>query len=206
MANSRMVSVLSVLLASVGMMLSPAHWAEASQAGSVQRPAPSLQMAWTLGSRLSLAAVLYDRGASAEEVNKVFAQASAIGKAMGVDVPPLPSGTGTKAENSAEVLAYLLDKAGGPIARVLNDKYTKAHSDLFELAVKSNMLLMMYGPGDKSAVTIASVIERNGPRVMLPVILWKPVVDLVRGGATYKEVRDAVFKMHTDIAAHLALK
>lgn len=207
MVNFRTASLLSVLLsclASVGMMSWPAHRAEASQAGSVPRPAPTLQMAWTLGSRLSLAAVLHDRAASAEQVNKVLAQASAVGKAMGVDVPPLPARTGSTAEHSAELLAYLLHKAGGPIARVLSDKHSQAHSDLFELAVKSNILLMMYAPGESSAVTIVNVIERNGPRAKLPVVLWKPVVDLVRGSATYQEVRDAVFKMHTDIAAHLA--
>ena len=161
-------------------------------------------MAWTLGSRLSLAAVLHDAGAPAEQVNKRFAAASVIGRALGVEVPPLPSRTGTKAEDSAAILAYLLRGIGEPTIKLLGDKHDAAHSRLFELAVKSNLLLMLYAPGDSLGVTIAKVIERNGPIGRLPEALWKPVVDLVRGGGPFDEVRTAVIKMHTDIAAHLA--
>ena len=131
----------------MGVMLSPAHAAEAAPAAPAQPPAPTtLQMAWTLGSRLSLAAVLQDAGAAADQVNKRFEAAGVIGRALGVEVPPLPSRTGAKTDDSVAILAYLLRDLSEPTIKVLSDKYSAAHARLFELAVKSNLLLMMYGP------------------------------------------------------------
>jgi hypothetical protein len=206
MANQRTVPVTSLLLGcltSVGVMMAPAHAAEAAGAAPPPPAPTTLQMAWTLGSRLSLAAVLLDAGAAAEQVNQRFESAGVIGRALGVEVPPLPSRTGAKTEDSATILVYLLRGVGEPTIKLLGDKYNAAHSRLFELAVKSNLLLMIYAPGDSIGVTIAKVIERNGPIGRLPEALWKPVVDMVRGGGAFKDVRDAVLKMHTDIAAHL---
>ena len=151
-----------------------------------------------------LACALLGCFAAADQVNKWFTRARTLGLLMGVTVPPLPPRTGDKAKDSTTILAYLLSVVGEPAPKMLAERYTAAHARVFELAINSNLLLMLYAPGDSLAHTIAEVIERDGARVRLRAALWKPVVDLVREGVSFNDVRDAVFEMHSDIGTHLA--
>lgn len=191
-------------VAGVVMMVTPGHFVGAAQAASVQSGPPTLSSTWTLGSRLSLAAVLYDANAPAETVDKWFTNARTLGLLMGVTVPPLPTRTEDKVKDSATVLAYILNVVGQPTIKMLGEKYTEGHARVFELAIKSNLLLMLYVPGDSLTQTIAEVIERNATFARLPAALWKPVIDLVRKGGTFNDVKEAVFQMHSDIKTHLA--
>ncbi len=173
----------------------------ASATSGVAKPTTK-GMAWMLGSNLSLAALMHDRGAT-EQSDSLLGKARILANELKVEVPPLPVKTGESAKDGAATLGYMLNEAGRAIGQKLKEQYDQSHADLFELALKSNILLMMYSPGESTGKTIAGVIERNGPRANLPEGLWKPVVDKIEAGASFEDVKEAVFKMHTDVRRHL---
>ena len=159
-------------------------------------------MAWMLGSNLSLAALTHERGAT-EQSDSLFGKARILADELKVEVPPLPVKTGESSKDGAAVLYYMLNDAGRAIASKLKKQYDQFHTDLFELALKSNILLMIYSPGEELGKSIAGVIKRNGSRANLPEELWKPVVDKIEAEASFEDVKEAVFKMHTDVRRHL---
>jgi hypothetical protein len=180
-------------------------WAIAWPASA--QPAPSAntrQAAWDLGSQLGLAAVGYAGGAPEASVASVLASAKALAAAIPVDVPALPAKTGDKAQASAAAIQYLIKQAGEPIGKTLREKHDLAHAALFEMAAKSQLLLMLYAPGDSLGQSLVTVIKRNAPRASLPENLWMPVADKVQAGAPFSEVKAAVAQMHTDVSKHLA--
>ncbi len=161
----------------------------------------SKAIAWELGNKLSLAALLYN--AQGTENSESLTKAKILAGAFGAQVPPFPTKTGGKAKDSAAITAYLLNDAGKTIIEKVEERYDKDHADLFEMSLKSNLLLMMYGPGEKTGKTIADVIERNGMRAKLPESLWQPVVSKVETDASFDDVKEAIFKMQADVRRHL---
>jgi hypothetical protein len=156
--------------------------------------------AWLLGDKLSLAALLYNQGAPAETVNKVLSGAKTIADIFGLEIKPFPAKAGTSSESTADVLHYLIKGDGAQLGAALARKYDDEHGTLFEVAVKSNLLILLYAPGDSLGQSIASLIKtRLGP-IHLPPELWTGVVTLVNNKRPPDEVKDAVFKMHKDIA------
>ena len=93
--------------------------------------------------------------------------------------------------------------AGKSIIGKVKEKYGQEHADLFEMSLKSNLLLLMYGPGEKEGKAITNVIKRNGERAHVPANLWQPVVDKVETGESFDDVKAAVFKMQEDVRHHL---
>lgn len=163
--------------------------------------------AWALGHKLSLAAIGYSEGAPQSSVMSLMGDARILASALGVAVPPpLPRKYGDSIRNSVEALHYLLDTAGKPIGRELAAKHGHDTSLLFETAVKTNLLLILYsddGAG-KEALTITEVLERNATATNIPAELWNPVVRKVHAGASYDEVKLTIVKMHKDVLAYLA--
>jgi hypothetical protein len=157
--------------------------------------------AWLLGDKLSLAALLYNQGAPAETVNRVLSGAKTIADIFGVEIKPFPTKSGTSSESTADVLHYLIKGDGALIGAALAKKYDEEHGTLFEVAVKSNLLILLYAPGDSLGQSIAGLIKsRLGPISSLPPALWTGVVTLVENKRSSDEVKDAVFKMHKDVA------
>lgn len=154
---------------------------------------------WELGGRLSLAAIAAANGAPAAAVNKVYQSAQELGTGLGVEVPPLPERVLDKAKSNADARAYLLRDAGATIAGKLGAAYGADHSALFEVAVKSNLLLLLYLPGDQDSMTIADVIKRRAADARLPEEVWRDLVAKIEGRATFDVVKDAVTKMHGDV-------
>ena len=72
---------------------------------------------------------------------------------------------------------------------------------LFEVSVKSNLLILLYEPGDDQG--IGGVIQARCYEIGLPNNLWLDVVNAVNGKASKDEVKNSVFKMHDDVAAYL---
>ena len=165
-------------------------------------PANAKAVAWELGNKLSLAALLYDMNGT--ENSDSFKKAKTLAASVDAQVPPLPPKTGNKAKDGAAIVSYLLNEAGKPIIKKIKEKHGNEHGQLFEMSLKSNLLLMLYGPGEDEAIAISGVIKRNGTRLNLPENLWQPVVDKVEAGAPYAEVKDAVFEMQKDVGQYLA--
>jgi len=175
---------------------------DGNSATSAGLPANGKAVAWELGNKLSVAALLYDMNGT--ENSDSLKKAKTLAASVDAQVPPLPPKTGNKAKDGAAIVSYLLNEAGKPIIKKIKEKHGNEHGQLFETSLKSNLLLMLYGPGEEEALAISGVIKRNGTRLNLPENLWQPVVNKVEAGAPYAEVKDAVFKMQKDVGQYLA--
>lgn len=156
--------------------------------------------AWLLGDNLSLAALLYNQGAAAENVERFLSKAKTIADIFRVEIKPFPAKSANSAEASADLIHYLIQGDGALIGAALARKYDDKHGTLFEVAVKSNLLILLYSPGDSLGQSIASLIKTRLESIRLPARLWTGVVTLVDKKRPSDEVKDAVFKMHKDIA------
>ncbi len=172
-----------------------------SFAGSATRAAEDKNTtkggAWLLGDNLSLAALLYNQGAAAETVDKFLSKAKTLADILGVQIKPFPA---KSTEATADLIHYLIQGDGALIGAALARKYDDAHGTLFEVAVKSNLLILLYAPGDSLGQSIAGLIKTRLGSIGLPASLWTGVVTLVDNKRPPAEVKDAVFKMHKDIA------
>ena len=164
------------------------------------------QVAWDLGHTLSLAAVGHGEEIAPVTVNNLFVKAKANAATLNMTLPDLPAKTSDKTKNKASVLGYMLNTAGKPIGETLTAKYDKEHATLFELALKSNVLLMMYGPGESTTQAIANVIRTRSERLSLPPKITANLLGLIEAGADYSKVKSAVFQMHSDVANYLRTK
>ena len=81
------------------------------------------------------------------------------------------------------------------------EKFGIAAGTLYEVSIKSNLLLLLYEPGDDQG--IAGVIQSRMTEVGLPENLWMGVVNAINNKAPQGDVKDAIFKMHDDVAAYL---
>jgi hypothetical protein len=86
----------------------------------------------------------------------------------------------------------------------LDTTYGIDHAALFDLALRSNLLLVYNKPGSPGVQQIAKSIADVAPRANLPDSLWKPLLDALAKNAPEAEVRLAVRKLHADVDAHLA--
>jgi hypothetical protein len=172
------------------------------------RPAASRsprRIAWLLGSNLSLAALANDRVAAPEKVADWFDKSQRLAKLLGTSVdelPPRPA-DGNPIPNADHAIDYLFAH-GATIGRFAAKQYGDDHAALFELAVKSNILLVLYQPGAPVVKSLTVAIEQSGERAGLPVDLLQPLIQLLDTGATPKEVRDAVFEFHANVDRHLS--
>lgn len=62
-------------------------------------------------------------------------------------------------------------------------------------------MLLLYEPDDDQG--IAGVIQSRMTEVGLPENLWMGVVNAINNKAPQGDVKDAIFKMHDDVAAYL---
>jgi hypothetical protein len=166
----------------------------------------SRQLAWDLGDTLSLAAIANAQGVQKATVDSMFGKATEAGKRFGVTIPALPVNSGNKISDQAEALAYILRKIGGPMGGILNKDYDEEHALLFEISLKSNILLIIYGPGESTTGSIVGVIKTRSERIGLPPKLIANLLSLIEAQATYEKVKPAVFQMHRDVASYLKTK
>jgi hypothetical protein len=165
--------------------------------------APTRLDAWLLGSHLSLAALANDRGLAPENVQKWLESAKAHAAALGVVLADLPekSVTGNQT-TSRQVLSYLFVQ-GQQIGRELAKQHGADHAALVEVALKSNLLRVLYSPGSGTTEAISGAIAQAAPRADLPATLWQPLLDLLAAKADPAEVRKAVQSFHAEVERHL---
>jgi hypothetical protein len=161
---------------------------------------------WLLGSKLSLAALANEHGAPVEQVEKLLDQSKTLAKMLGVSVPELPARPASNAARPATdpALDFLFTR-GQEIGRELTQKQNADQAALFEVAVKSNLLLVLYKPGTPTTEAIATAIEQAGSRAKLPQELWQPLLDVLASRPSQADVQRAVFKLHADVDKYLTL-
>ncbi len=79
-----------------------------------------------------------------------------------------------------------------------------AAGTLYEVSIKSNLLLLLYEPGDDQG--IGGVIQSRMSEAGMPENLWMGVVTAINNKAPQGELKQAVFKMHDEVAAYLGQK
>lgn len=156
--------------------------------------------AWLLGDNLSLAALLYNQNAPDDMTQRFLAKAKKIAEIFEIEIKPFPAKAPDSTTASADIIHYLIAGDGAEVGVALAQKFDDEHGMLFEVAVKSNLLILLYAPNDDLGKSIAKVIQSRLGSTSLPQRLWQPVVDLVNKGGSADDVKEAVFKMHKDIA------
>ena len=155
---------------------------------------------WLLGSKLSLGLLLKSRGAE-ELGNKMLAQAESFAGILGLQITPFAPTGKTDSEILAETTHYLIKGDGAQLGAALTSRYDEAHSVLFEIAVKSNLAVLLYIPGDDFG--LAGILQDRCTRIGLPEELWTPVVHAMRQKQDQETVKSLIFKMHDDVARYL---
>ncbi len=153
-------------------------------------------LAWQLGSSLSVAAILHADSNDQGLVDRQFARAVANAGALGIKLSPLPAKTGNKIKDSAAVLRYLLVTTGSPIGKILEEDLGPEHAAIFEIALKSNILLMLYGPGESETTSIATVIRKRRIDSKLPNVMTDPLLALIDRRASYNEVKTELLSLN----------
>jgi hypothetical protein len=163
------------------------------------------RIAWLLGNKLSLSALANDRGGADDETAKLFSQARTLAEMLDTTVGDLPPARAAVpgSTNFDRALQYLFAQ-GQSIGRVLATKYGDDHAALFELAVKSNILLALYRPRASVTGALSSAIEQAGGRSGLPVKLWQPLMDAMANNAPAEDVRQAVYRLHAEADHYLS--
>jgi hypothetical protein len=160
--------------------------------------------AWQLGSKLSLAALANDRGIASESVQQGLADCKSLAVRLGTTVADLPeTALAGNRPASRQVLNHLFQQ-GQQIGRDLADQQGPEGAALFEVALKSNLLLVLYTPRSTSADAIADAISQAAPRAQLPASLWQPLVKMVTAKVDGADVRKAVKTFHAAVEQHLA--
>jgi hypothetical protein len=160
--------------------------------------------AWNIGDNLSLAGLLYAQGGEEENVTQLMARITPLTDAMKITVKPFPPRAATPVETYADVIQYLIKGDGAEIGRQIGKDFGNEAGTLFEVSVKSNLLILLYEPGNDQG--IADVLQARCAEIGLPNNLWFDLVSKVRSQASKEEVKDAVFKMHDDVAAYLGAR
>ncbi len=158
--------------------------------------------AWKIGDQLSLAGLLYSQGGEEENVKELLDSIKPLTDAIKIEIKPFPPRAETPVATYAAVIEYLIKGDGAEIGRQIGEQFGKNAGLLFEISVKSNLLILLYEPGDDQG--LGDLIQSRCNEVGLPNNLWLDVVNAVKGKAPKDEVKNAVFKMHDDVAAYLS--
>ena len=165
------------------------------------KPLSSKLIAWELGNKISIAAILYN--ATGNESTDSLPKAKILAREVGADIPPFPQKTGDKIKDTATILGYLLRDVGKNVGGKVKDKYGEVEAALFEMSLKTNVLLVIYVPNDSTALATAKVIRDRAKTGGLPENLWLPLVNKIEGGGSFNEIKDMALKMQTDVSHYL---
>jgi hypothetical protein len=159
---------------------------------------------WILGSRLSLAALAHDCGKATNRIPTWLDEAHSACKVLETSVPelPEPKAAGDTSPASRQVIDYLLAQ-GKRIGSQLSKRYGPEQAALFEVALKSNILLLLYSPGSDATNSISAALVRAAPQAKLPDVLWSPLIDRINKKASPDDVQTAVHQMRRDVDAYL---
>jgi hypothetical protein len=160
--------------------------------------------AWRIGDHVSLAGMLYAQGGEETNVKELIDSVRPLTDAMQIQIKPFPPRGASEIETYAGVIQYLIKGDGAEIGRQIGKDFGRAAGMLYEVAVKSNLLILVYEPGNDQG--FADVLQARCVEIGLPNNLWFDVVNTVRSSASKDEVKDAVFKMHDEVAAYLGAK
>lgn len=124
------------------------------------------QASFDLGNYLSTAVLGRAAQADPQAVERMLKSANRAASVLTMTVPPLPSLTGDKSKDVTAAIDFLL-KGTTPLLSKMNEK----QAAVFDLAIKSNILGVLYQPGKdqglvkvlKDRCLIAKIKDVTGP-------------------------------------------
>ncbi len=156
---------------------------------------------WRLGDQISLAGLLYAQGGQDNNVEQLLTSIKPLSEAMEIEIKLFPPRGDTPTDTYADIIQYLIKGAGAGIGQEIAGKFGNDAGTLYEVAIKSNLLLLLYEPGDDQG--IGGVIQARMGEVGVPENLWIGVLKAINDKAPQGTLKDAVFKMHDEVAAYL---
>jgi len=161
---------------------------------------------YMLGQKLSQAAMVNGRAAP-DVVARTFKAASTIADiTLKAKLAPLPPVTGDKAGDGASNMHYLLKEQGAELGKQIKADFGEAAAATYELAVKINMLPMLYidDPKDTMGDTMAEVFGRLATRAKLPESAMGPIIAKLKARAPMNEVTDMALDLNKSLPIAIA--
>ncbi|MEN1681716.1 MAG: hypothetical protein AAGJ46_19205 [Planctomycetota bacterium] len=158
------------------------------------------RLAWLLGSKVSWSALSHliaPQPAAAEEW-----EMQALAELLGVESPP-ESQLASEGATPARAIGQILTDSRR-LAAQLSGRHGDDHAALVEVAVKTNVLLVVYEQNPALAGPISDAVTKAADRAGLPSSLWQPLVRLLSDEPSSQLLREEVFRLHGEIDRTLA--
>ncbi len=161
----------------------------------------SKQKTLVFAAKLSLAALAHSRGAPDEAVQEAFVTAKNIAGELGLVLPTLPPRSGDGTTDGAAALTYLLDVLAEEVVPALAAAYDDQHVFIFEFALKSSLLRLVYGVEgalgpEPMVVGVLQGYEGAAQAAALPDVICEETHQLVMSGAEFEAVYLSINRMH----------
>lgn len=160
-------------------------------------------LAWMLGNKLSLAVLLTESGRDPALADDYLSQARMAANELGLGTVTLPLPTGDQATKDAAYLGYLLREQGGRFADQLRAERGTNAAAYYEFAVKTNLLILLYGPGDSTALALTRRLQEISVDLHLPSGMTDNLMAAVQDRKPADVVKDGVFDLNNRMVQHL---
>jgi hypothetical protein len=161
---------------------------------------------YLLGQKLSQSAMVNGRAAP-DLTERTFTAASTVARiTLKETLAPLPEATGDGAKDGAAGMHYLLNGQGKDLGQKISTEFGETSAATYELAVKINMLPMLYidDPKDTMADTMAEVFGRLSKKAKLPDSAMGPMIAKLKARAPMKEVTDLALDLNESLPIAIA--
>jgi hypothetical protein len=133
-----------------------------------------------------------------------LAHSRQLAESLGTSLKELPPiATGDRDAAMVAMAKYLITE-GQRIGRDIAAKNGADHVALFELGLKSNVLLVLYEPRSAVSEALANSLAQAREASGLPTQLWQPLLNAVAEVREPEVVRRLVFELHENVERSLA--
>lgn len=168
---------------------------------AVLRPSRQALAAWKMSSRWSYAAAINAKGLGEDSYGDSLQQATYAAELLDLELPEFP--TIEKEDLEAAMIDYMIHTGRTQLADQLAVEYSPEYAALAELAIKSNVLLLVYTPKSQHLGPIVSSIRRAAENSTLPPSLWEELVELLKRRAPFSAVKASILRLHQQVGVYL---
>ena len=119
---------------------------------------------WQLGDQISLAGMLYAQGGQDDNVEQLLTSIKPLAEAMQIEIKPFPPRGATPTDTYASIIQYLIKGDGAELGQEIAGKFGNDAGTLYEVAIKSNLLLLLRAGGRPGYWRSDSVPHGRGRR------------------------------------------
>jgi len=162
---------------------------------------------WKMGTTIGLAAAAYPSCVTNDPINGHLIRARTYARTLNITIPPFPEKTTDPIENDVRILHYMLHELGEKFISQMSILYGNKTSALFNAAIKSSTLFMLYNEDYlENDIIPANVkgVETALRKAVVPLDLWVPLLDNVRTHQPTNAIRNGITKLHKDVEEYLS--